>query len=306
LMIVYFAIDFQKKFETSSAFIGLQKWYVILDGKFERGKTRFLTLMSRDAREKNMFVLCNFYNKYEDIRWSSIPDLINLLSDLWLLGECQNHTEDDIKLMYAKEWKARVKEKLDQIRKIKRRYKSIPYNGFFSRFFIAGDEMQNIFYNRESMTNFTGDKKPLLKLLHQIRHYNGLAAFALTDVSEIDIKFRKIASFYISFTEFMSDLFIKYIVYRFDVDKENNFDMEKATKVTRVPVVKFNGYQANKIINKIEQFIKKRIKFRFQELGFFSKFNADPDHSCYTPWYLFEYLNTYYKTNKKMGTENSN
>lgn len=307
---VIFMIYYKKKKTASENFLNAQNGYVLIDGKFWKGKTRFLTLLAREAKKKGMIVLSNFYNAYTHVRWNSVDDLIRLLSDMWLLWEAQNYNEDEIRTMYAWEGRERVKQKLDAIKAVKRRYKNIPYNGFYTRFLLSGDEMQNIFFNREAMGNFSGSKKSLLKLLHQIRHFNSLGTFALTDAREIDLKFRRISSFYLAFSDMLGGLILKYHIYNFDLDKEQNFDSENAKKLTKVPVVKFNGYVANKIVEKVQNLIHKRIKFKFtvpllkwtiqvpfSELWFFSKFNADPDCDIYESGYLFEYLNWFYKDN---------
>lgn len=292
-------VRYRKSYKEAKDFIVNQLWYIILDWKFWLWKTRFLALLAQEAKKNNMIVLCNYYNVYEDVRWGSIKDLIKLLRDMWLLWECQNFTEIEIREMYGKEGKERVKQKIKAIREIKAKYKNIPCNWFYTRFLLQWDEMQNIFYNREAMSNFSWDKKILLKLLHQVRHFNTLCTFALTSASELDLKFRRISNFYLSFGEALWWLFIKYDVYNFDIDKENNFEMDKATKRTKVPVIKLNWYYVNKIINKIEKLIRRRIKFRFKELWFKTKFNADPDVDIYEEWYLFEYLNKYYANNNK-------
>jgi len=111
-------------------------------------------MLSKVARDDGRFVLCNFYNAYEFIRWNSKEDLVNLLTDLWLLGEVQNYSEKEMAQMYETEGKARVKEKIDAIRRFKRKYPNIPSNGFACKFFLPGDEMQNIFFNRDHADNF--------------------------------------------------------------------------------------------------------------------------------------------------------
>jgi hypothetical protein len=280
--------------------------YILIDGKFSKWKTRFLTLFSREGYKRWSIILSNFFNKYEHIRWNSVQDLIKLLTDVWLLWESQNYTLEQIKMMYETEGKDRLKEKMTKIINLRKKYPNIPCNGFYTNFLLLWDEMQNIFYNREAMQNFTWDKKGLLKLLHQVRHFNTKAVFALTSANEIDLKFRKISSFYISLSDFLGWLFIKYKVYYFDLDRTNNFDIEIAKEVSKVPIIKFNGYKANKIINRFEKIIRHRIKFRFNELWFFSKFNADPDTNIYTSGDLFRFLDHYYengKNNKFLNVE---
>lgn len=182
------------------------------------------------------------------------------------------------------------------MKRIAKRYKHIPRGGFHSEILLEGDEMQNIFFSRDSVGNFSGENKPLLSLLHQVRHFNTRAMFALTDVSEFDKKFRRISSYYVNFSKVMGDLFIKYDVFTFETDKEKNFDIEMAKRLTKTSVWKLNGYAANKVITKLETLIRKRIRFRFKELGFYTKFNCDPDTDVYPEGKIFEYLNDWYES----------
>lgn len=152
------------------------------------------------------------------------------------------------------------------IKNIARKYPNIPRNGFHTKFLLEGDEAQNIFFNRDSQGNFAGENKPLLKLLHQVRHFNARGIFALTDAGEFDRKFRRISAFYITFTEAFSSLFVKYNVFEFSTDKESNLDLERAKKLTKTSVYKMNGYAINKVIAKVESLIRRRIPFRFAEL----------------------------------------
>lgn len=295
IIFLIFLVNWRKDYSDAVGMLDRALGYSIIDGSFSRGKTRFLTMAAKQAKENGEFVLCNFYNGSEDVRWNSKADLIRLFKDMWKLGEYQNYTEADIRKMYEKEGKKRVAEKVGVMKKIARRFPNIPKNGFHSVFRMLGDEMQNIFFNRDAAGNFAGENKPLLKLLHQVRHFNGKGTFALTDADEFDKKFRRISSYYVSFRSALNGLFIVYDVYTFATNKEKHFDLEMATRLTKTSVWKLNGYEANKVINRIESLIRRRIKFRFAELDFFSKFNCDPDTDIYEEGKLFEYLEDWYK-----------
>lgn len=250
-----------------------------------------------------MIVICNFYNSSENVRWNSVVDLMNIMEDMWKLGEYQNHTIDQIQTMYESEGKKRLKSKMESYKMIWKKYPNIPKNGFITRFLLAWDEVQNIFFNRNSMENFSWPRKRLLKLLHQVRHFNTLVAFALTDRDEIDRKFKRISSHYVSIWEAMWELIIKYNVFISKFDKDGNFETDDTLKLTKVPATHINGYQWNKrIVWPFERLIRRRLpKFlsflRVRELWFFSKFNADPDEDIYTPWDLFKYLDNFYLNN---------
>lgn len=104
--------------------------------------------MSKEARENGRFVLSNFYNGYSFCRWNTKKDLRHVLGDLLALGEMQNYSIDDVEEIYAGEGTKRVKEKKRHILSMRRRFPNLPTGGFACRFFIAGDEMQNIFFSR--------------------------------------------------------------------------------------------------------------------------------------------------------------
>jgi len=86
-------------------------------------------------------------------------------------------------------------------------------------------------------------------------------------------------------------------------DKDGNFDTDETLKLTKVPASHFNGYQWNRIfIAPLEKLIRRRLPkwmegLKAKELGFFSKFNADPDVDIYTAGDLFKYLDNFYVEN---------
>ena len=86
-------------------------------------------------------------------------------------------------------------------------------------------------------------------------------------------------------------------------DKDGNFETDENLKLTKVPATHINGYQWNKVfVAPIEKLMLRRLpKFmeflRAKELGFFSKFNADPDTDIYKPGDLFRYLDQFYANN---------
>lgn len=138
-----------KKYERARDFVrNMGGGYIVLDGNFGTGKTRMLANLAKEAKENGRIVLSNFYNGYSLVRWNSKKDLMLLMRDLWRLGEMQNYDMDDIERMYEGEGKARVKEKQREVRALRKRYPNIPTGGFATRIFIAGDEMQNIFFSR--------------------------------------------------------------------------------------------------------------------------------------------------------------
>jgi len=117
-----------------------------------------LSLLAKEAKEDGRFVLSNYYNTSEFLRWNSKKDLMHLMQDLLALGEMQNFTLDDVDKAYSGEGKDRVKDKKKAILSLRRRFPNIPHSGFSCRFLLEGDEMQNIFFSRGHSENFAGSE----------------------------------------------------------------------------------------------------------------------------------------------------
>lgn len=304
VMLPYFKINLKK----SKNFLNQKTGMIIIDWKFWKWKNKFMTTLANESKKKNYFVLSNFYTWYTNIRWNSLSDLESLLYDVWKLWEYQNFTYIELQRMYKWEWKKRLKEKMKVYRDIEKTYKNIPKNWYHNSFLFLCDEFQNLFFNRASVSNFSWENKSFLKYLHQVRHFNSLLVFATQKEKELDVKFRRLSTFYIEMKDWVNGFFYGYDVRSFETDKRENLDKEKATKFTKLPAVFLNWYMFNLVLNKIEKRISKiikkefKFKFRFFELDFFSKFNADPDYNIYKKWDLFRYLDNYYKEKKDFKT----
>lgn len=291
-------LKYKRDFTNAKEFLRHKFGMIILDGKFWKGKNRFMVNLQSESSTNWYFTLSNFYSWHTFIRWNSLTDLKDLLHDVWTLWEYQNFSDDELKVMYSDEGKERVKEKFAERKAIRKKFKHIPNSWFFNKFLITCDEFQNLFFNRWAMGNFSGDNADFLKLLHQVRHFNTLMVFATQESWELDVKFRRLSSYYIRVFDYLDWIVYWYNVFEFVVDREQNMNLESAKRFTRVPVWMLNFYKFNVIINKIERRFKRKIKFRFSQLKFFSKFNADPDRNIYTKGDLLVKLNNYYKNEK--------
>lgn len=318
IAIIYF-VKQKNNFKKSKNFLKSKNWFIVLDWKFEAWKTRFMTAMAEESQKSGRFVLSNFYNWYSFLKWNSLEDLRKLLYDVWLLWEYQNFTDEEFEKIYKQDWTENLKTKLKERKEIRKKYKYIPKDGYHNNFLIEGDEFQNYMFNRWAMTNFSGENKNLLKLFHQVRHFNSLIILWTQNSDELDVKFRRLSSFYINTGEKMGGLFFSYNVYEFITDKENNLDLNKAYKFTKVPVFILNKYFLNEIINNFEYFLnrfeeieekinyifkrtiftRRIIKKKFNQLKFHTKYNVNPDINTYTEGDLFRKLNTFYKNKNK-------
>lgn len=314
-VLIIIALKAKKNYRDSENFLKEKTWFIVIDGKFETWKTRFMSQLAKDSQSIWRFVLSNFYNWYSFIKWNSLEDLKNLLYDVWLLWEYQNFTDEELKRIYQQDGKDNLKEKIKQRKEIKKKYKNIPCNWFYNSFLILWDEFQNYMFNRGAMSNFSWENKNLLKLFHQVRHFNSLCVLWTQESDELDVKFRRLSTFYINTLEKINWLIYWYNVYSFVTDKENNLNIEKANKYTKIPVIKLNLYFINKVFKKIQYklnalnkyhdklnyilhydlFSERKIKFRFNQLDFHTKYNVNPDIDTYTPGDLFKKLDNFYK-----------
>jgi len=309
LLIILFVIWQIKRGIKDNLFLQKNDWFIILDWKFWAWKTRFMVNLQKDW--SNFINISNFYSWYTHIRFNSLDDLINLLLDIQKLSEYQNYDENEVKHIYSWEWNEVLNKKLENIKELKK-YKNIPKDWYYTKFLWTCDEFQNLFFSRSALSNFSWGNKILLKLLHQVRHMNSLFIFATQNADELDIKFRRLSTFYVNTWSNLWDWFFGYNIYFF----ENNLNWRKINeeemkKINKAPIFKLNKYKLNNIIFKINRklldwkrkynWVKKlyKINYRFDELDFHSKYNCDPDNSIYKPWYLFEYLDKFYKEEKR-------
>lgn len=267
-----------------------------------------MTNLQKDDKEH--IVISNYYSWYTHIRFNSVDDMINLLLDVQELSEYQNYSAEEIKEYYKAESKEIIQKKLDSNKKLSK-FKNIPKDWYYTKFLWTCDEFQNLFFSRNSLSNFNWKNSILLKLFHQVRHMNSLLIFATQNADELDLKFRRLATYYVNTWDKFNDYLYWYNIFYF----QNNsiwrkLDESELYQINKAPIIKINKYKLNNIIIFFNMFFLKikrkyqkiklfKIKYRFDELNFNSKFNCDPDNSIYKPWYLFTYLDNFYKEEKK-------
>lgn len=289
-------------------FLVSNDWFIILDWKFWNWKTRFMVNIQKDA--KNYIIISNFFSWYTDIRFNSMDDLINLLTDIEKLSMYQNYSIEELNIVYKQESLHILNEKKSIRLNIKNKYKNIPSDWYYTKFLWTCDEFQNLFFSRNSLSNFSWWNKILLQLLHQVRHMNSLFIFATQNADELDIKFRRLATFYVNTWSKFKWWVFWYNVYFF----KNNANWRKLEdddlqKINKAPIIKINKYKLNNIIIKINLWflwLKRKywfeklykINYKFDELNFSSKFNCCPDNSIYKPWDIYIYLDKFYKKEK--------
>ena len=146
-----------------------------------------------------------------------------------------------------------------------KKYKYIPTNtGRHANFLLQGDEFHQYLYSRNSISNFAGEVgEKLLQTMHQVRHYNTLCTLATQDIDDLDLKLRRLAAYEIDTTNkwglFFGYNFFHYILNHRKTEKSEN--EREFKKINRFPVLFFNGYSINYIIEDLERIINKTRKW---------------------------------------------
>lgn len=310
IVLVYmsFLIISLKNYWKYSRFLLKKYWFCLIGWAFNDWKTRLLSQIWDTAYENKKFILSNFYYWKSFLNFSSVNDLRLLINDLLFLWEYQNHSDSEIIEIYKNYWKDFLKEEQKKRKEFRKKYKYIPYNNkYVCNFVMLWDEFHQYFYSRDALINFKWENKDFLTTLHQVRHYNVFCALATQDLEDLDLKFRKLASYEIDTLQKGNFLF-GFNLFRY---KAKRNDDEKAfNKINRLPILKINTYsiniflwlwekRLNYIINKykfLKYFFKRNIEFkRFNELQFKTKFNVNINHSIYKQEDLFVKLNDFFK-----------
>jgi hypothetical protein len=290
-----------------SRFLMTKFWYVLIWWKFASWKTRLLSQIWKTAFENKKFVISNFYLGYSFLNFSSKKDFLFLVNDLLFLGEIQNYSDEDFLLYYKNYWKDFINEWLKRRKEFRKKYKYIPCNWYVCNFVVLCDEFHQYFSNREHMVNFSWENKEFLTSLHQVRHFNTLMVLATQDIEDLDLKFRKLASYEIDTLQFWNLIFW-FNIFRYN--HKRNEDEKNFDAINKLPILRFNSYSINFIIKSFEKklnsikfltrLLKRKISFRkFNTLPFDTKFNVNVAVSIYKEWDLFVKLNDFFKKQYK-------
>jgi len=292
--------------------------YILIGWKFDNGKTRLLAQFAQDTHlVPHTFIISNFFNAYSFLSWSSFDDFCNILDDLLLLWEYQNFNMQEAE---------KIEQKFPNYfsegeRKMLKKFKHIPYGGIHCNFILQGDEFHQYLYSRNSISNFSGEKGDrLLQTMHQVRHYNTLCMLATQDLDDLDLKLRRLASYEIDTLNYFW-LFFGYNFFRYELNKrqtQKEDDKRQYRKINRFPILFFNSYSLNFVIDDIEKIVnrlriyvwwkinkrfwknvlyKKFVLQRLKSLDFESKFNVKLQKDIYNKGDLFIKLNDFYKKN---------
>lgn len=252
------------------------------------------------------FIISNYYFWKSFLNFSSKKDFALLVNDLLFLWEVQNFSDDDFLKYYENYPKEFIKKELQKRKDFKKKYKYIPTNWFVCNFMVLCDEFHQYFHNREHMSNFSWENKDFLTTLHQVRHYNTLMVLSTQDIGDLDLKFRKLASYEIETKQYWNLLFWFDL---FTYHHKRNEEEKQFSKINKLPILKINWY----FLNIIFKNIKKKFDFKFlnniynyifmkvekNNLPFNTKFNVNVTQNIYNEWDLYIKLNNFFKENQK-------
>ncbi|MDD3145473.1 MAG: hypothetical protein PHV23_05170 [Candidatus Gracilibacteria bacterium] len=166
-------------------------FYIVM-GEFGSGKTQNITKYLKVYNPKKEINISNYYNGYSQFQISNHTDLINILSDIYDYHQYINLYEYREKLYTHK--KSKLPTYLEGARLFHEKYgnnlqKNIKFN-------IALDEASIYFNPRDFKNNFGGENVKLLDFIYQPRKLNLLFLVVVQNPLELDVKFRRLASYY--------------------------------------------------------------------------------------------------------------
>lgn len=285
--------------------------YILIGGAFNKGKTRLLSLLAREARHIGKFIITNFSNGYNHLRFSSLKDFQLLLNDIMVISEYQNYGDDEIDEVYAGMGKKYMTKKRRERAILRVKYPYIPFNGEITEFFLGGDEWHAYFYSRNAMSNFAGENRDFNITLHQARHFNLQGVFATQELDDLDKKFRTLATYEIETYEKLGGALMGWDIYSYNSKRKYDEEEKQYFKINRLPVITANGYVINKMVQKLNfrvlmPLAKELSRFKikidltikkvYYQLRFHSKSNVNPTLDIYDKGALFKAVNEFYKS----------
>lgn len=170
--------------------MAMQGFYIVM-GEFGSGKTQNTTKYLKLYKPEKEINISNYYTWYTHFQLSNHQDIINILSDIYDYHQYNNLYEYREKLYKHKSQLLPEYEKNAKI--FKEKYwelkKSIKFN-------IALDEASIYFNPRDFAKNFAWENAKLLDFIYQPRKLNLLFLVVVQNPLELDVKFRRLASYY--------------------------------------------------------------------------------------------------------------
>lgn len=167
-------------------------WFFIVMWEFWAGKTQNTTAYMKYKDPNTEINIANYYTGYNDHQLSSHKDLINVLNDIYDYHKAINLWDNRKKL-----FKFKSKEELEEYEK-----KALDFRKTYwlldkdLKFNIVLDECSIYFNPRDFKINFAWENKKLLDFIYQPRKLNVLMFTVVQSPMELDVKFRRLATYY--------------------------------------------------------------------------------------------------------------
>jgi hypothetical protein len=247
-------------------------WFYIVMWEFWSWKTQNITKYLKMYNPKKEINISNYYNWYSQFQISNHVDLINILSDIYEYHQYINLYEYREKLYTHK------KSKLYNYEQWARLFHETYWTNLKKniKFNIALDEASIYFNPRDFAKNFTWENAKLLDFIYQPRKLNLLFLVVVQSPLELDVKFRRLASYYRKYYK-------GFRIIRWHKDfffpNPEEMDFEKADVVGKW--INFNFYPF------------------FPKYDYNTKELIKPWESIYRKWDLLKYISENFKENKR-------
>ena len=233
-------------------------FYIVM-WEFWAWKTQNTTAYLKKYKYWEEINITNYYTWYSHFQVSSYEDLINILNDIYDYHLYINLYEDREKIFKFK--KEDLKKYEVQAKIFRATYPNMKKN---LKFNIVLDESSIYFNPRNFARNFSWQNERLLDFIYQPRKLNILFFTVVQSPMELDVKFRRLATYYrkyykgLWFWRFYKDFYF--------IDPEE-IDLEKAEQVgwwflmgmnlNFYPIYPFYDYNTKELIRPSESIYKK-------------------------------------------------
>ncbi len=223
-------------------------------GEYGSGKTQNMTKFLK-RKGKHQINVSNYYTGYTDVQIQSVHDLLAVLEDMYDYHRYVTMWPERKKLFSKKPWRLPSYEA--RAEEFHRKHPGLRPGVNFT---LALDEGSVYFNPREVKENFAGRLRGLLKIFYQPRKIKLLLLVAVQSPHEIDVRIRRLASYYVKYYKGL--VFFRWAK-KYYFPNPEEMDFEKADLVGTSFNVNFYPYYP-------------RYDYSTTEL-------VDPSEDCYVP-----------------------
>lgn len=162
-------------------------------GEFWAGKTQNTTRFLKKYQPTNEINISNYYTGYTQFELSSVNDIINIFNDIYDYHQFVNYEG-----FFEKLFKLKPEKLKDEFFEKKVIFDEKYWKNLIKwlKFNIVLDESSIYFNPRNFKTNFWWKNEDLLNFVFQLRKLNVLFFCIVQSPYEIDVRFRRLATYY--------------------------------------------------------------------------------------------------------------